>query len=78
VAPGWAESFLFVLAEKTGWTEEYLMRAPLVRLLKLYHAALWANGAWTVLPVKAGAGRNIDALFTNLQRVRDQDDDECD
>lgn len=78
MAPGWAESFLFVLAEKTGWTEEYLMRAPLVRLLKLYHAALWANGAWTVPPVKAGEGRNIDALFTDLQRVRENDDDEFD
>jgi hypothetical protein len=54
------------------------MRAPLVRLLRLYHAALWANGAWTVPPVKAGEGRSIDALFTDLQRVREQDDDECD
>lgn len=52
------------------------MRAPLVRLLKLYHAALWANGAWTVPPVRAGAGVSVDALFTSAQRVREEDDED--
>jgi len=46
----------------------------LVKLLRLYHAALWQAGAWTVAPVKAGAGRDIDALFTAVQRVREDDD----
>jgi hypothetical protein len=51
------------------------MRAPLVRLLRLYHAALWQNGAWTVPPVKAGAGRGIDAMFTAVQRVKESTDE---
>lgn len=52
------------------------MRAPLVRLLKLYHAALWANGAWTVPPVKAGAGVSIESLFTAAQKVKEADDED--
>jgi len=40
---------VLALADKTGWSERFLIwELPLVRALEYYHAALWANGVWTV------------------------------
>lgn len=44
-----------MLAEKTGWTEHFLLwELPLSRALQYYHCALRASGAWTV-PASQGA-----------------------
>lgn len=38
-----------MLARETGWTQDHIQRrAPLAQLLRVYHAAIWGNGAWTV------------------------------
>jgi hypothetical protein len=40
-------------------------------LLRVYHAALWANGAWTVRRNKAP----MEILFPVQQQVEDEDDE---
>ena len=40
---------MFALANNYGFTEhEILWEIPYTRALRYLHAALWANGAWTV------------------------------
>lgn len=70
-APGWDEAFILVLARETGWTQDYIQRkAPLAQLLRIYHAAIWGNGAWTVRrkPV------DLQALFVG--KPHEEEDDE--
>jgi len=38
-------------------------------LLRIYHAALWSNGAWTVRKKKV----DINELFTKPQETEDED-----
>jgi hypothetical protein len=38
---------------------------PLAKMLRYYHAALWANGAWTVAP-REKTGETLAQLFANL------------
>jgi hypothetical protein len=40
---------VFTVAKETGWSERFIAwDLPIVRALEYYHAALWANGVWTV------------------------------
>lgn len=42
-----------MLARETGWKERFIVwELPLSRALGYYHAALRAEGAWTVAPAK--------------------------
>jgi hypothetical protein len=40
-------------------------------LLRIYHAALWGNGAWTVRKKK----ESLETLFVAQQMVEDDDDE---
>jgi hypothetical protein len=63
------ELLTFSLAHETGWSYDYIRRrAPLAMLLRIYHAALWSNGAWTVRKKKV----DIKELFTT--RVETDED----
>jgi len=58
---------VLTLARETGWTEDYIMRrAPLARLMRYYHAALWINGAWTVKPSGPQAMQTVDELLRTV------------
>jgi len=60
-----------VLARETGWTLDYLQRrAPLAMLLRVYHAAIWGNGAWTVKKQEVA----LEGLFVRPQQ-EDEDDE---
>jgi len=60
---------VLALADKTGWSERFLIwELPLVRALEYYHAALWANGVWTV--------RNERTAAEELARLSAYVDDE--
>jgi hypothetical protein len=60
-----------VLARETGWTFDYIFRrAPLAMLLRIYHAALWANGAWTI----RRTNKPLESLFP-AQQTEDEDDE---
>lgn len=64
---------VLVLAEKTGWTEQFLVwDLPLVRALEYYHAALWGNGVWTVRHERTAAQQ----LAMLTEYVDDSEDDE--
>jgi hypothetical protein len=63
------------LASNYGFTEHFILwELPYTRALKYLHAALWANGAWTVkakVPVK----EEYNLLFSIAnQPVQDDDD----
>jgi hypothetical protein len=61
-----------VLARETGWTLDYLQRrAPLAMLLRVYHAAIWGNGAWTTKRQQAA----LESLFVTPQQPEDEDDE---
>jgi len=71
-APGWEESFLLVLARETGWTQDHLQRrVPLAQLMRLYHAVIWGNGAWTVRRKEV----ELESLFVARQQEEDEDDE---
>jgi hypothetical protein len=60
-----------VLARETGWTQDHLQRrAPLAQLLRLYHAAIWGNGAWTIKRKQS----NLETLFVSPQ-LEEEDDE---
>jgi hypothetical protein len=63
-----------VLARETGWTLDFLQRrAPFAMLLRIYHAAIWGNGAWTVRKNK----KSIEDLFAlGLQAEFEDDGDD--
>ena len=72
MAPGWGESFILVLARETGWTLDYMQRrAPLAMLLRVYHAAIWGNGAWTIRRQE----KPLENLFVPRQQLEDDDDE---
>lgn len=67
---------IFTLASKTGWADEYLrFKLPLERMLRLYHCALYSEGAWTV-PLGKPKTEELSKLeqFARLMNT----DDECD
>lgn len=74
--PEFGDHLIFTLASKTGWADEYLrFKLPLSRMLRLYHCALYAEGAWTV-PV----GKPKDTEFDELAKFASMltsEDDEC-
>ena len=66
---------MLTLARETGWAEDYiLMRAPLARLMRYYHAALWINGAWTVKPSGPKAVETVDELLRSVA-IDEEDSD---
>jgi len=63
---------VLALADKTGWSERFLIwELPLARALEYYHAALWANGAWTVRHERTAA----QELARLAAYVDDEDED---
>ena len=62
-----------MLARETGWTQDYLQRrVPLAQLMRIYHAVIWGNGAWTVRRKEVA----LESLFvTRQQEEEDEDDD---
>ena len=70
-APGWTEGFVLVLARETGWDFDYIFRrAPLAMLLRIYHAALWGNGAWTI----RRDSKALESLFVTQQQEEEDDE----
>ena len=51
------------------------MHQPLAKMLRYYHAALWANGAWTVAPSKR-EHQSLDQLFKEVLHGQDERTDE--
>ena len=52
--PGNTESFVYALANHYHFTEHAILwEIPYQRALRYIHAALFANGAWTVKPQTA-------------------------
>jgi hypothetical protein len=71
-APGWEEAFLLVLARETGWTQDHIQRRmPLAQLLRIYHAAIWGNGAWTI----KRKANSLESLFVTPQQAEEEDDE---
>jgi len=53
---------VFTLASQTGWSEDFIVwELPFDRAVQYQHAALYANGAWTV-----PAGQNNRNAFNDL------------
>ncbi|MBE2180218.1 MAG: hypothetical protein IAE97_07075 [Chthoniobacterales bacterium] len=53
---------MFTLAEKTGWSEEFILwELPLWRALAYQHCAMWEAGAWTIKPAPPPE-QQLDAL----------------
>jgi hypothetical protein len=51
------------------------MNAPLARMLKYYHAALWANGAWTRKAASKEKVKSAEELLANFKPIFEEDDD---
>lgn len=47
------------------------MHQPLAKMLRFYHAALWANGAWTVALSKR-EHQSLDQLFKEVTNEQDE------
>jgi len=61
-----------VLARETGWAHDYIQRrAPLAMLVRVYHAAIWGNGAWTIRRKE----KALESLFLLPQQPEDEDDE---
>lgn len=61
-----------MLARETGWTQDHIQRrAPLAQLLRVYHAAIWGNGAWTIRRTQ----KPLESLFPARQTAEDEDDE---
>ena len=68
---------MVTLARETGWAETEILKMPLARALKYLHAALWANGAWTVKPQpRAVREAGLQSLFAQLPAFADEEGDE--
>jgi len=44
---------------------------PLAQVLRVYHAAIWGNGAWTI---KQNAN-SLESLFVAPQQAEEEDDE---
>jgi hypothetical protein len=67
MGPAWADLFVFTLAAKTGWTDDYIRRRiSFARAIRLYHCAIWSEGAWTV---KASARQSVSNEFDHLMKI---------
>lgn len=61
-----------MLARETGWTQDHLQRrVPLAQLMRLYHAVIWGNGAWTTKRKQVA----LETLFVAPQEATDDDDE---
>ena len=59
-----------MLARETGWTQDHIQRrAPLAQMLRVYHAAIWANGAWTIRRKETP----LESLFPAQQQEEDDE-----
>lgn len=73
--PGNTESFVFALANHYHFTEyEILWKLPYARALRYIHAALFANGAWTVKPQAAPKTELSNMLKFAEEAHREWDD----
>jgi hypothetical protein len=64
---------VLALAEKTGWTERYLIwELPMARALEYYHAALWNVGAWTVRHEKT-AQQAVKELLSYVDELQEEE-----
>ena len=73
--PGDLESFVFALASNYGFTEKFILwKLPYTRALKYLHAALWANGAWTV-KAKQPVKQEYEQLFAIANQTPNENDD---
>jgi len=51
------------LAEKTGWSEHFILwELPLKRLHQYYHVALRSSDLWTVIPMPSATNMAQQAL----------------
>lgn len=67
-----------MLAEKTGWTEDFLLwELPLSRALQYYHCALRASGAWTVPATRGDVSISpiMEAAIKAAQEAANGEDD---
>jgi hypothetical protein len=63
-----------MIAEKTGWREDFILwELPLHRALAYQHCALWSGGAWTVEP-QATPEAQLDASLTSFPIIDDEDE----
>lgn len=76
LAPAFGDHLVFTLAKFTGWSDEYLRhRVSFARLLKLYHCALYAEGAWTV-PRGIPKNQQFEQLQAFASTVTQEDEDD--
>ncbi len=61
-----------MLARETGWSQDHIQRRmPLAQVLRVYHAAIWGNGAWTI----KRKANNLESLFVAPQHAEEGDDE---
>jgi hypothetical protein len=71
------------LAEKTGWSEHFILwELPLRRLYQYYHVALRSSDLWTVIPMPPAASMAQQALLaveavhkSDIQDISDDPED---
>lgn len=65
---------VYTLAKETGWNEHFIVwELPIMRALEYYHAALWANGAWTVRNERT-AEEELARIFGHVDALTEDDD----
>jgi len=51
------------------------MQAPLAKLMRYYHAALWVNGAWTRKAASKDKVANVEEMLANFKPSFEEEDD---
>ena len=51
------------------------MTAPLAKLMRYYHAALWVNGAWTRKSASKDKVASVEDLLATFKPAFEEDDD---
>jgi hypothetical protein len=51
------------------------MTAPLAKLLRYYHACVWANGAWTRKAASAEKVASVDEMLAKFVPQTSEEDD---
>jgi hypothetical protein len=65
---------VYTVAKETGWKERFIAwELPIVRALEYYHAALWANGVWTVRNERT-AEQELSGLLAFVDDLQTEED----
>jgi len=69
---------ILILAKNYHFSEEFILtELPFARALRYYHAAIWAEGAWTIKPApKAKVESAIKVLESLKEKYHAQSSDD--